>query len=61
MQNAMQAQKGDARHGGTLFNTSTDLRNGEARYSGTLFNTSTDEVKMEKRPTVSLYLDELLD
>ena len=31
-----------------------------ARYCGQLFNTATDRVKKERRPTVSLYLDELL-
>ena len=51
------------RHSGQLFKTSTfrQAKQVEARHSGTLFNTSTDEVKIEKRPTVSLYLDELLD
>ena len=37
------------------------LKNGDARHSGTLFNThSTDMWDDEKRPAVSLYLDELL-
>ena len=36
------------------------LKNGEARHGGTQFNTATGRVKKEKRPTVSLYLDELL-
>ena len=52
----------NARYCGTLFNTSTDVekkvRPGTA---ARCFNTSTDKVKMEKRPTVSLYLNELLD
>ena len=32
-----------------------------ARYGGTLFNPSTDWVKHERKPTVPLYVDELLD
>ena len=34
---------------------------GEARYGGQLFNISTDRVRSEKKVSVSLYLDELLD
>ena len=51
------------RHSGQVFKTSTfrQAKKVEARHSDTLFNTSTDEVKIEKRPTDSLYLDELLD
>ena len=35
-------------------------RNGEARHSGMLFNTATTKVNIEKRPAVSLYLNDLL-
>ena len=56
-------RNGDARHSGTLFNTSIDVKNGEARHSGTLFIQHSDKrqgEKIEKRPTVPLYLNELL-
>ena len=43
-------RNGDARHSGTLFNTSIDVKNGEARHSGTLFNTATsDKVRRLKK------------
>ena len=34
-------------------------KNGDARYSGTLFYRMTNMVKLETRPTVSQYLNEL--
>ena len=43
-------RNGDARHSGTLFNTSIDVKNGEARHSGTMFNTATsDKVRRLKK------------
>ena len=43
-------RNGGARHSGTLFNTSIDVKKGEARHSGTLFNTATsDKVRRLKK------------
>ena len=46
---------------GGQFDIAGSQNSGERPNSGTWFNTSTDWVKIDKRPTVSLYLNELLN
>ena len=58
-------KNGELRHCGQLFKTSTVDRTltkmASCRHCGQLFNTSTvDRLKKDRRPTVSLYLNELL-